>query len=153
MTPLQRGKAKKALEKQWNFDGVISTAADFLLKAFQSGQGINTKVETYETQGRKTRDLERLSGTRKTAYVIYIDGKSYELSKTAYLFAEHLNSRKQAEQDQKQEQAANSASTDHQGNPTDYEGKLLLETVNSIDQLTDEDFLHPTRSIQLPALP
>ena len=42
---------------------------------------------------------------------------------------------------------------DNQGNLVDNEGKLIAEQVSSIDEITDEDFESPTRSIQLPQLP
>ena len=40
-----------------------------------------------------------------------------------------------------------------QGNLVNNEGKLIVEQVASIDEITDEDFEAPTRSIQLPQLP
>ena len=42
---------------------------------------------------------------------------------------------------------------DKQGNPIDADGKLALERINSIDELTDEDFMNPTRNVELPKLP
>ena len=42
---------------------------------------------------------------------------------------------------------------DSQGNPIDAEGRLILNPVDSIDEITDEDFESPTRNIQLPQLP
>lgn len=42
---------------------------------------------------------------------------------------------------------------DNQGNPIDADGKLIVEEVNSIDEITDEDFETPTRNVQLPAIP
>ena len=42
---------------------------------------------------------------------------------------------------------------DNQGNPVDVSGKLIVERINSIDELTDEDFTNPTRSVELPKLP
>ncbi len=46
-----------------------------------------------------------------------------------------------------------SAKVDNQGNPIDDNGKLITEKVSSVDELTDEDFTAPTRSVQLPELP
>ncbi|EFL46458.1 hypothetical protein HMPREF9296_1366 [Prevotella disiens FB035-09AN] len=43
--------------------------------------------------------------------------------------------------------------TDNQGNPIDKDGKLIIEKVGSISDLTDEDFEHPTRSVELPTIP
>ena len=43
--------------------------------------------------------------------------------------------------------------TDRQGNPVDADGKLIIEDVNSINDITDADFTNPTRSIGLPAIP
>lgn len=42
---------------------------------------------------------------------------------------------------------------DNQGNPVDADGKLIIEEVASIDEITDEDFENPTRNVQLPAIP
>lgn len=43
--------------------------------------------------------------------------------------------------------------TDRQGNPVDADRKLIIEDVNSINDITDADFTNPTRSIGLPAIP
>lgn len=43
--------------------------------------------------------------------------------------------------------------TDNQGNPIDEDGNLIVEKIASISDLTDEDFEHPTRSVELPAIP
>ena len=42
---------------------------------------------------------------------------------------------------------------DNQGNPIGENGRLIVEKVNSIEELTDEDFTNPTRSVELPQLP
>ena len=42
--------------------------------------------------------------------------------------------------------------TDKQGNPLNSDGTLKFEQVESIDQLTNEDFTKPSRSVQLPEL-
>lgn len=42
---------------------------------------------------------------------------------------------------------------DNQGNPLNEDGTLMLEKISSIDEITDEDFSKPTRSVELPALP
>ena len=42
---------------------------------------------------------------------------------------------------------------DAQGNAVDAEGRLITERVNSIEELTDEDFETPYRSVELPPLP
>ena len=43
--------------------------------------------------------------------------------------------------------------TDSQGNPIDNEGRLITEAVNDVSEISDLDFTHPTRSIELPKLP
>ena len=45
------------------------------------------------------------------------------------------------------------ALTDNQGNPVDENGKLIVEEVQSIEEITDEDFENPTRNVLLPAIP
>lgn len=41
----------------------------------------------------------------------------------------------------------------YQGNPLNQDGTLKLDKIKSVDELTDEDFLHPTRNVELPSLP
>lgn len=41
---------------------------------------------------------------------------------------------------------------DSQGNPINSDGSLYVESVSSIDEITDEDFTNPTRSIVLPEI-
>lgn len=48
---------------------------------------------------------------------------------------------------------ANEQKTDNQGNPLNADGTLKLEKVKSVDDLTDEDFSKPTRSVELPQVP
>lgn len=63
----------------------------------------------------------------------------------------------QLAQQQSKEQVAeqlpemeDSTTTDNQGNPIDANGALIVEQVESIDELTNEDFISPYRTIQLP---
>ncbi len=44
-------------------------------------------------------------------------------------------------------------STDNQGNPVNEDGTLKLDKIKSVDDLTDDDFLRPTRNVELPAIP
>ena len=46
-----------------------------------------------------------------------------------------------------------SPSTDSQGNPINADGTLRMEKIESVDELTNEDFSQPTRNVELPALP
>ena len=45
------------------------------------------------------------------------------------------------------------AGYDVQGNPVDVQGRLVVENVGSMDEITDGDFETPTRNVQLPDLP
>ncbi len=45
------------------------------------------------------------------------------------------------------------SNVDNQGNLLNQDGTLKLEKIKSVDELTDEDFLHPTRNVELPSLP
>lgn len=51
------------------------------------------------------------------------------------------------------EEVASVGSYDRQGNPIDGHGNLIIERIDSIEQLTDEDFNTPSRSVQLPLIP
>ncbi|MGN1210646.1 MAG: hypothetical protein ACI4TM_03095, partial [Candidatus Cryptobacteroides sp.] len=42
---------------------------------------------------------------------------------------------------------------DKQGNEIDADGKLVVSKLQSVDEITDEDFSSPTRSVQLPKIP
>ena len=42
---------------------------------------------------------------------------------------------------------------DNQGNPINADGSLKLEPIKSVDELTDDDFLRPSRNVELPAIP
>jgi len=42
---------------------------------------------------------------------------------------------------------------DKQGNPVDGNGKLITEKVRRVEDVTDEDFVNPSRSIELPTIP
>ncbi len=60
---------------------------------------------------------------------------------------------KEREKETKKKQTERIGNFDNQGNPIDENGKLITEKVNSIDEITDEDFTNPTRSVELPNLP
>ena len=42
---------------------------------------------------------------------------------------------------------------DNQGNPIDDNGNLIVESVESVDEITDKDFTEPYRTVGLPPLP
>ena len=42
---------------------------------------------------------------------------------------------------------------DAQGNPVDVDGKLIVEAVKSVSEISDDDFINPTRTVGLPELP
>ncbi len=45
------------------------------------------------------------------------------------------------------------AGTDSQGNPVDKDGRLIVEKVKSIDDIHDDDFTSPSRTVELPKIP
>ena len=49
--------------------------------------------------------------------------------------------------------AATEVRVDVNGNAIDEEGRLVVDRIESIDELTDEDFENPTRSVELPKIP
>ena len=59
----------------------------------------------------------------------------------------------QLSENEKQELSDKFIGEDNQGNPIDHTGKLIVEDVKSIDAITDDDFVNPTRTVRLPALP
>ena len=60
---------------------------------------------------------------------------------------------KEKPKDKKSGKDSNTKGQDNQGNPIDHTGKLIVEDVKSIDEITDDDFNNPTRTIGLPTLP
>ena len=52
-----------------------------------------------------------------------------------------------------QQERAEQRREDNQGNPIDGSGKLILDEVKSVGEITDEDFMNPTRNVALPKLP
>ena len=53
----------------------------------------------------------------------------------------------------KREKSSATNEHDSQGNPLNADGTLKLEKAESIDDITDEDFSHPTRNVELPQVP
>ncbi len=51
------------------------------------------------------------------------------------------------------ERAEGSQYQDNQGNPVDNNGKLIVEKVSSIDDIADDDFVKPHRSVEIPNVP
>ena len=59
----------------------------------------------------------------------------------------------QLSDEEKQELSDKFKGEDNQGNPIDHLGKLIVEEVKSVDGITDTDFMNPSRTVGLPALP
>lgn len=57
------------------------------------------------------------------------------------------------EEHAKREKPSAANEHDSQGNPLNADGSLKLEKVESIDDITDEDFSSPTRNVELPQVP
>lgn len=68
-------------------------------------------------------------------------------------FGEYSSVMKNAESVRMSQDSKAFNANDNQGNPINADGTLKLEKVNSIDDITDEDFSKPTRNVQLPELP
>ncbi len=62
----------------------------------------------------------------------------------------HSFSNSEEEFDQTQKEAS---ITDRQGNPIDSKGKLITEQIEKIEDITDDDFMSPKRSVMLPRIP
>ncbi len=54
---------------------------------------------------------------------------------------------------EKQELSDKFVGEDNQGNPIDHVGNLIVEDVMSIDDISDDDFINPARTVGLPKLP
>ncbi len=63
------------------------------------------------------------------------------------------NSEIQSAEQNKENTNQQKVAIDDQGNPLNADGTLKVDAISSIDDLADEDFMNPTRSVQLPTLP
>ena len=52
----------------------------------------------------------------------------------------------------KESKRLNTGSYDSQGNPVDSNGKLVIDRLEDLNELTNEDFITPTRNVELPQL-
>ena len=52
----------------------------------------------------------------------------------------------------KESKGLNTGSYDSQGNPVDSNGKLVIDRLEDLNELTNEDFITPTRNVELPQL-
>ena len=78
--------------------------------------------------------------------------EEYNLRKEAdERLSEENNSAERAENGEKVSYNAE-PKLDAQGNPVDESGKLIVERIESVNDLTDADFTAPTRSVEMPQL-
>jgi hypothetical protein len=77
----------------------------------------------------------------------------YELDNAASDIAHKLRARQELERRAAERQELAGEQVDNQGNPINSDGTLIIEPVNSVDEITDEDFNTPNRSVKLPQLP
>ncbi len=85
------------------------------------------------------------------ADVAYLDLNS--IANIIQNFENPIISREENNESMSQVAESGAVMVDNQGNPIDEDGKLIVEKVSSIDDITDADFETPTRSIQLPSIP
>ena len=149
-TALAASSADKALSKKSVFDSGEMTLAEFVESHFADGslKFEIKKEQSYPPRARWNRmdQKEQSEWMEKhkpeTVYVV----NGYVVNKTAYDYAEFLSKLN----------ANNLIATekvDSLGNPLNDDGTLKLEVVHSINELTDEDFIAPTRNVQLPTIP
>lgn len=82
----------------------------------------------------------------------YQDIKNYSLREKV-ANAENEMRALDAEEERMREEYEQETMVDKQGNPINEDGSLKLEQVKSVEELTDDDFLRPSRNVQLPTIP
>jgi len=106
MTPMQRGRVEKSLQKKWNIEGKHQTAKQYIEDSIKSG-----KLELETQEENRIKDMTRMqnfrasneqqqaheakvkAGGKVTKYLI----NGYDFGKIAYDYAQHLSEKAKAE--------------------------------------------------------
>ena len=83
----------------------------------------------------------------------YSDLKNYTLNNKVYDAEQKMRALEDQEEAMRDAEGYTSERVDNQGNPINEDGSLKLEPIKSVDDLTDDDFLHPFRNVKLPTIP
>ena len=140
----------------------------------ESGEESQGEAQSGTTSPSRMKSSTRSSAGKVSESSNAVQGNAEKTSENEDLFAkaERIASAEQAKRTRKNEETKDrledknnienresgkrnlyAHNVDMQGNLLDENGKLKLEKVNSIDDITDDDFNNPTRNIELPVIP
>ena len=146
MTPEEYATLQEMEATENPFEGVDIEAKDAIfaeaaleyeeyLKSLENGQGTTEEVIEGNGDVLSEEQSDNTGGTEQR------QGEGHDVSEGTV-----------QSDDAAQEESAE-VSYDNQGNPVDIQGNLITETVSSINEITDEDFIAPKRSVVIPNIP
>jgi len=125
-------------------------AADWASRKYKKNGG-TVAVESYEDGEVDYHSIDSINERRRNGRVLAYEQQARECEEDIEILKKRT--RYEEAQPTTTAEGANAPKRDEQGNAVDSEGKLITETVNSVDELTEQDFTAPTRSVTLPTLP
>ena len=156
MTPRMRDIRKEILED----NGYKLVDSDEVRDYFEDRDGKEYELfkEKYKTGGTFYEELAKLLHSQKLASLAL---KEYGFDGVKVIAQRNTGGNKEGKMNYVIFDENNAQITSHtkfslkdnQGNPLNQDGTLKLDKIKSVDELTDEDFLHPTRNVELPSLP
>ena len=156
MTPRMRDIRKEILED----NGYKLVDSDEVRDYFEDRDGKEYELfkEKYKTGGTFYEELAKLLHSQKLASLAL---KEYGFDGVKVIVQRNTGGNKEGKMNYVIFDENNAQITSHtkfslkdnQGNPLNQDGTLKLDKIKSVDELTDEDFLHPTRNVELPKLP
>lgn len=156
MTPRMRDVRKEILED----NGYKLVDSDEVRDYFEDRDGKEYELfkEKYKTGGTFYEELAQLLHSQKLASLAL---KEYGFDGVKVIAERNTGGNKEGKMNYVIFDENNAQITSHtkfslkdnQGNPLNQDGTLKLDKIKSVDELTDEDFLHPTRNVELPSLP
>ena len=156
MTPRMRDIRKEILED----NGYKLVDSDEVRDYFEDRDGKEYELfkEKYKTGGTFYEELAKLLHSQKLASLAL---KEYGFDGVKVIAQRNTGGNKEGKMnfvifDENNAQITSHTKfslKDNQGNPLNQDGTLKLDKIKSVDELTDEDLLHPTRNVELPSLP
>lgn len=148
--------------------GITPQTLSMVLGVDETGKNINdnsmlaNRERSIENADRHKKEIamkavEMLRGNMTLKEALREGGTEFENNADNDIFMEQTNGgrkfSKRKGSTTKEEEKAENQLVDNQGNPVNADGTLKLEKVNTLDEISDEDFIEPKRSVELPSLP
>ena len=128
-------------------EGEGETVAEFV-HGLYNDMPENLRQMGYKDQDIRNSLLNLIENTES-----YSDLKNYTLNNKVYDAEQKMRALEDQEEAMRDAEGYTSERVDNQGNPINEDGSLKLEPIKSVDDLTDDDFLHPFRNVKLPTIP